>query len=378
MSEQLKGINTTTKRNKKTGRIKKYYYHRETGIRLDGEPGSPKFSASYTAAEHRVPQTRSAAQVKHLIKLYLCSDEFSLLRRSTQTEYKRMLGRMEPKFGNMPIAALDDPRVKNDLVDHQHARAKTSGKREADHELSAFSAMLTWASDKKHIITNHLKGFKRLYHSDRSDIVWLPEHIDAFMAAAEIDMQRAMILGLHSGQREGDIRKMPWISYDGHRLKFRQSKSESQTKRRRGRLINLDCTKALKEMLDGIERFSPFILTSKTGKQFTKRYFNRRWDDTMKKAGLEKVMLPDQVEPVKLHFNDLRGTTVTLLAEAGCTVPEIASITGHSLKTVYSILEKYLSRTKGLTTKAIANFEKSAHTKFARDLRVNVSRKQSL
>jgi hypothetical protein len=31
-----------------------------------------------------------------------------------------------------------------------------------------------------------------------------------------------------------------------------------------------------------------------------------------------------------------------VLAEAGCTVPEITSFTGHSLKHVASIIEKYL------------------------------------
>jgi hypothetical protein len=31
---------------------------------------------------------------------------------------------------------------------------------------------------------NHLRGFKRLYHADRSEIIWLPEHIAAFMKAA--------------------------------------------------------------------------------------------------------------------------------------------------------------------------------------------------
>jgi hypothetical protein len=27
----------------------------------------------------------------------------------------------------------------------------------------------------------HLRGFKRIYHADRSEIIWLPEHIAAFM-----------------------------------------------------------------------------------------------------------------------------------------------------------------------------------------------------
>ena len=42
-----------------------------------------------------------------------------------------------------------------------------------------------------------------------------------------------------------------------------------------------------------------------------------------------------------LHFHDLRGTAVTRLALAGCTVPEIAAITGHSLKDVEAILDAH-------------------------------------
>jgi hypothetical protein len=53
-----------------------------------------------------------------------------------------------------------------------------------------------------------------------------------------------------------------------------------------------------------------------------------------KKAGLDRVTFPDFPEPVALHFHDVRGTTVTLLSEAGCTVQQIATITGHSLRTV--------------------------------------------
>ncbi len=50
------------------------------------------------------------------------------------------------------------------------------------------------------------------------------------------------------------------------------------------------------------------------------------WEAASKKAGI-----------TELHFHDLRGTAVTMLAEAGCTTPQIAAITGHSLKTVTTI-----------------------------------------
>jgi integrase len=42
-----------------------------------------------------------------------------------------------------------------------------------------------------------------------------------------------------------------------------------------------------------------------------------------------------------LHFHDLRGTAVTRLALSNCSVPEIASITGHSMKTVQEILDAH-------------------------------------
>jgi len=88
----------------------------------------------------------------------------------------------------------------------------------------------------------------------------------------------------------------------------------------------------------------------------------------MKKAGLETVQFPNMDEPVSLHFHDLRGTTITLLSEAGCTPQQIATITGHTLNTVHKILERYLARTQGLAEQAIINFENSSRTKFANQL----------
>jgi hypothetical protein len=71
---------------------------------------------------------------------------------------------------------------------------------------------------------------------------------------------------------------------------------------------------------------------------------------------------------VRLHFHDLRGTTVTLLSESGSTPQQTATITGHSLKTVHRILERYLARTSGLAEQAIFNWENSERTKFANAL----------
>jgi integrase len=109
-------------------------------------------------------------------------------------------------------------------------------------------------------------------------------------------------------------------------------------------------------------------LSTKTGQSLKKRYFNRLWDGAMNAAALQLVRLPGMDDAVELHFHDLRGTAVTLLSEAGCTPQQVAAITGHSLKTVHRILERYLARTRGLAEQAIFNFENSPRTKFANQL----------
>ena len=264
------------------------------------------------------------------------------------------------------LAALDDPRVRKDFLDWREKVAITSGEREADNRLSAISAMLTWAVDRGQANANHLRGFRRMYHADRSEIIWLPEHIASFMKVAPIEMQRAIILALHTGQREGDLLRLPWSGYDGLRIGLRQGKARRGG--RLGPLVEIPCTGALRRMLDGMERVSPLILTTKTGQSLKKRYFARLWNEAMERAGLQSVLLPGSDQWVELHFHDLRGTAVTMLSEAGCTPQQIATITGHSLKTVHRILERYLARTRGLAEEAISNFENSPRTKFANQL----------
>jgi integrase len=300
----IRGTNTVYKK-LADGTRRTYYYHRATSRRLDGEPNSPEFIMSYSAAESAVHDLLHGS-FNALLRDYTLSIEFQQnLAPSTQTEYRRMLKAAEAEFGAMPMAALNDQRVRKEFLDWREKTARSSGQREADHRLSAISAMLTWAVDRGQIVANHLRGFKRLYHADRSEIIWLPEHIAAFMNAAPVEIQRALILALHTGQRQGDILRLPWSAYDGAWIKLRQGKARRGGKP--GSLVEIPCTASLRRMLDGMERVSPLILSTKTGQSLKKRYFNRLWDGAMKAAGLQRVQLPGMNDPVELHFHDLRA-----------------------------------------------------------------------
>lgn len=270
---------------------------------------------------------------------------------SLVAEYRRMLTKAEEVSADLPIAALDDARVRRDLLDWRAKISKTSGPREADNRLSVVSAMLTWAKDNGRLTTNHLAGFTRLHKADRSELIWLPEHVEAFMAVAPVEMQRALILALHSGQRQGDLLRLSWSNYDGKFLSLRQGKT--------GRRVEIPCTATLKAMLDALDRTAAVVLTTKTGRPWTARYFKAQWQQTCMDASIER-----------LHFHDLRGTSITMLAEAGCTQQQIAAIAGHSLRTVSSILDRYLARTRTrtLATSAMTLFENATSTDFANRL----------
>lgn len=56
----------------------------------------------------------------------------------------------------------------------------------------------------------------------------------------------------------------------------------------------------------------------------------------------------------KLQLRYLRHTVIVQLAMAGCTIPEIASVTGHLMGSVHRVLEHYLPRMPELAAVAMA------------------------
>jgi len=344
MRARLKGINTIRCK-LATGKVETYYYHRSTGTRLAGEPGSPEFIASIAAAEAKV-QKRTRGTLSGVIRDFEKTNKWRKLAESTRKEYTRVLTFWDGEYGTVPLRALEDKAFRKDVL-KWHDEFSAEKPREADNRVTILARVLSWAAKDGDLNVNVLDGFDRAYEGDRSDMIWLPEHVDAFMAVADAEMQLALVLALHTGQRQGDLLKLAWGNYDGTRIKLRQGKTS--------RFVNVKCTAALKATLDGLQKRSTLILTTKTGRAFKKRYFAEKWEETCKTAGI-----------TGLHFHDIRGTTVTMLFQAGCNLGEIVSVTGHSLRRAQDILDKYLARTSTMADNAIAKFENVLETDFAK------------
>jgi integrase len=130
---------------------------------------------------------------------------------------------------------------------------------------------------------------------------------------APAHLHSALLLALWTGQRQGDLLRLPWSSYDGTHIRLRQGKT--------GARVVIPVGTPLKAALDATPKISTIILTSTDGKPWTSDGFRASWRKACKVAGVAGVT-----------FNDLRGTAVTRLAIAECTEAEIATITGHSLR----------------------------------------------
>ena len=185
----------------------------------------------------------------------------------------------------------------------------------------------------------------RLYRGSRAEKIWTAADEAAFLDRAPKHLHLPLMLALWTGQRQGDLLRLPWSSYDGTHIRLKQSKG--------GRRVVVKVGAPLKAALDAASKQSPLILVNSEGRPWTPDGFRASWGKACRGAGV-----------VGVTFHDLRGTAVTRLALAGCTEAEIATITGHAMRSVRAILdEHYLARDTALGDSAIIKLERDTENR---------------
>jgi integrase len=257
----------------------------------------------------------------------------------TRRDYIKQIKRIERAFGDFPIKGLDDPRATSIFLEWRDELAKTS-LRQADYAYGTLSRILSWAQKRRLITENPCAKGGKLYHGSRIDKIWGDEDVERFLRVAPTNLRLAMLLAINTGQRQGDLLRLPWSAYDGANIKLRQGKT--------GAYVPVPVTDELKAALDAAPRKSPIMLTSNDGKPWSESGFQGAWGKATKRAGIQE-----------LTFHDLRGTTVVTLARAGCNEVEIYSITGLKPSVVRAILTAhYLPRDAEVAGNAIAKLNR--------------------
>jgi integrase len=338
MRVRLRGLNSITKR-LADGTRRTYWYAWKGGPSLRGEPGTPEFIASYNEAVASKVATPQGA-ILFVLQGFQGSDDFRRLADSTRRSYVPLIQRIEKDFGDFPLTALTDRRTRGVFMAWRDKVAAISGRRQADYAWSVLARVLSWALDRGIVAANPCTHGGRLYRGSRRENIWTADDEAAFLERAPSHLRLPLLLALWTGQRQGDLLRLPWSAYDGKHIRLRQGKT--------GARVAIPVGAPLKAALDVAAKRSPIMLTNSEGKPWTSDGFRASWRKACKKVGVEGVT-----------FHDLRGTAVTRLAIAECTEAEIATITGHSLQSVRAILDThYLARDPALGESAIRKLER--------------------
>jgi integrase len=337
MRIRLKGLNSKRKK-LADGSFRTYYWAWKGGPPLHGEPGTPEFSASYNEAVAR-KVTPAAGKLLLLLQRYQESEDFLALAPRSRADYVGKFKIIEKDFADFPLSAMSDPRTRG-IFKAWRERLAVASRRQADYAWVVLARVLSWGMDRGLAAANPCARGGRLYRGSRAEKIWTVADEAAFLGQAPAHLHLPLLLALWTGQRQGDLLRLPWSAYDGTRIRLRQSKT--------GRRVEIKAGAPLKAALDATAKRSTIMLTTSDGKPWTPDGFRASWGKACKAAGV-----------VGVTFHDLRGTAVTRLALAGCTEPEIATITGHSLHSVRAIIDThYLARDSALGDSAITKLER--------------------
>ena len=217
------------------------------------------------------------------------SPAFHNLADSSRRSYVAHIRSIERDFGDLPLMALSDPRTRGVFREWRDNIALSS-RRQADYRWSVLARILSWGLSGGLIPANPCEKGGRVYRGSRADKVWSHDDEAHFLKTAAPHLHLPLLLALWTGQRQGDLLRLPWSAYDGMRIRLRQSKT--------GQRVAIPVGAQLKAALDAAARTkrSPVILINSEGKPWSSDGFRCPWRKACAAAGI-----------VGLTFNDLRA-----------------------------------------------------------------------
>jgi integrase len=322
MKVELRGIA------KVTAKGRTYYYAWRGGPRLRGEPGSPKFHASYNEAveSRRIPEP---GQFKSLIIQYRASSDYKKLADTTRKNWSPWLDHIADYFGDLRIVQFDRPEKIRPVI--RRWRNQWANKpRTADYGMQVLSRLLSHAVDPLgKIASNPCEGIKQLYSSNRAEIIWTDSDIADLKKTCPVEVAHAVDLASHTGLRLSDLLRLSWSHVGEDAIVFTTGKSRG----RREAIIPL--YDDLRNVLASIPKRSPTILSNQLFRPWKSNGFGTAFNRAKIRAGMNDR---------DLHFHDLRGTAATKFYIAGLSIRVIAEILAWSEDQVERIIHRYVGR----------------------------------
>lgn len=269
---------------------------------------------------------RRGDTVDALILAYETSPKYEVLRDATKRDYRLWLTRISQRFGETPLGAFTDWRMRSDVTDWRNGWAAQP--RSADKATVMMVTILNWAVENGKLERHFCHGIELLHSADKSEQIWEDRHWQAVEAIEKFPahIMTALRLVNLTGLRLGDAVRLDWAQV------FDKQITVEKTRKRGGRAV-IPILPELRKLLDEIGRKDGAVLLNSRGKP---------WTD----SGLESVWQRWKPEGFDRTIHDLRGTYVTFLAMKGLTDEQIARIIGWTAAKIAEIRARYVDEAR--------------------------------
>ncbi len=308
------------------------------------------------------PAASSAAEprtVDALILRYRTSDLFRSKAPATRRGYDQCLEKIRAWAGPAPVTSINWARIEKLMAALSATPAFCNAVVRVLRIILGFAVKLGWL----------LRNPAERQGLPPSGLIWPREAVAGFVAVADglgrHSIGTAVMLNEWIGQRQGDVLRLPRSIWRSGNLAIRQSKTGAGVSLPISRVPAIAAR--IEEEIARIESrgWSPapaqLIVDELQGRAYRADHFRHLFAAI--RAELARAtpyfevdyLTPgrDMADPAafriattSLQFLHLRHTAVTRLAEAGCEIPLISAVTGHSPKSVQEIITRYLVRTR--------------------------------
>lgn len=268
---------------------------------------SPSFWPAYgtlKAARDRAP--KQVYTVASACDAYEASADWAKKADSTKKLYGYALRIIRQAFGNFPI---------NEVKRHQIQSVLDKGLPSPsmhDPFLAVLGVVYRQARRDEKTTLFPTRDFDKREGGTHEP--WPEAVLDAGLASEHDRTRLAVHLLFFTGQRIGDVCKMRWSDIRDGSIRVIQQKT--------GKELWVPMLSELRAELDCTPKRGLTIITERDGKQMTPQVIRRELKRHGSDMGVEVVP------------HGLRKNAVNSLLEAGCSVPEVAAITGQDFRMV--------------------------------------------
>ena len=242
--------------------------------------------------------------VEALIDAWQRSPAWADLAPATRATYSTYL-RDLAAIGRQPAAEIK----RRHIIALRDAIATSRGRGAATGFVRAASAAWAWAIDAEIVETSPAARLRPLKGGE------LPTWSEAAFAVALDRLpepyRRVVLLAVHTGQRRGDLIRLPWSAWQDGVIRLRQQKT--------GTALVVPVHRDLAPLLAAWRRdaTATTILAAPSGRPWTAGHLTRELSSRMAALGLGRLTL-----------HGLRKLAAVRLAQAGASAHEIAAIGG--------------------------------------------------